>query len=71
MHFHVSGIEYTAAGESSHKPLGKEWGPDILPLVEIVCEVGYKPTFISESPQPILGALYTKYLFEELEKFNT
>ncbi len=67
MHFHVSGIEYTKAGESKHRPLGEEWGPDILPLVEIVNEVGYKPTFISESPQPIIGALYTKYLFEGLE----
>lgn len=68
MHFHVSGIEYTKAGESKHRPLGQEWGPDILPLVEIISEVGYKPTFISESPNPIRGALYTKYLFEEMEK---
>jgi len=68
MHFHVSGIEYTTAGESRHQPLGKKWGPDILPLVQIITEVGYKPTFISESPNPLVGALYTKYLFEELEK---
>ncbi|MFW9920152.1 MAG: TIM barrel protein [Candidatus Thorarchaeota archaeon] len=71
LHFHVSGIEYTKAGESRHRPLGQQWGPDILPLVEIVDEVGYKPTFISESPQPIIGALYTKYLFEGLEKYRS
>ncbi|MDF1538235.1 MAG: TIM barrel protein [Candidatus Thorarchaeota archaeon] len=67
MHFHISGIEYTKAGESKHQPLGSEWGPDILPLMEIVDEVGYKPTFISESTEPIRGALYAKYVLEELE----
>lgn len=67
MHFHVSGIEYTKAGESKHRPLGFEWGPDILPLMEIVGEVGYKPTFISESTEPLKGALYAKFLLEELE----
>ncbi|MHA1902421.1 MAG: TIM barrel protein [Candidatus Thorarchaeota archaeon] len=71
MHFHVSGIEFTQAGERSHKPLGKKWGPDILPLVEVVREVGYKPTFITETPEPLKGALYTKFLFEELEKALT
>ncbi len=67
MHFHVSGIEFTKAGESRHRPLGQEWGPDIVPLVELVHEVGYKPTFISESPDPITGALYAKHLLEGLE----
>jgi len=68
MHFHISGIEYTKAGESKHRPLGSEWGPDILPLMEITKEVGYKPTFISESTEPLRGALYAKFLLEELEK---
>ncbi len=68
MHFHVSGITYTERGESAHRPLGEHWGPDILPLVEIVREVGYSPTFISESPDPLKGALYVKFLFDELEK---
>lgn len=68
MHFHVSGITFTERGERSHRPLGEEWGPDILPLVEIVREVGYTPTFISESPDPLRGALYVRFLFEELEK---
>ncbi len=67
MHFHISGIEYTKAGDSKHRPLGSEWGPDILPLMEIIDEVGYRPTFISESTEPIRGALYAKYLLEELE----
>ncbi len=68
MHFHVSGITFTEKGEAAHRPLGKEWGPDILPLIEVVLESGYKPTFISESTNPLQGALYAKFLFEELEK---
>ena len=68
MHFHVSGIEYSQGGEKAHRPLGHKWGPDILPLLQIVKEVGYRPTFISETPNPIHGALYTKLLFDELEK---
>jgi len=68
MHFHISGITFTEKGEAAHRPLGREWGPDILPLMEIVKEVGYSPTFISESTNPLQGALYAKFLFEELEK---
>lgn len=68
MHFHISGIIYTQAGEKAHRPLGEEWGPDILPLIEIIKEVGYKPTFISETPTPLKGALYAKFLLAELEK---
>ncbi|TFG31669.1 hypothetical protein EU528_05660 [Candidatus Thorarchaeota archaeon] len=68
MHFHISAITFTEKGEASHKPFGGEWGPDLYPLMEIVHEVGYKPTFICESPNPLQGALYAKYLLEELEK---
>ncbi|MFW9839885.1 MAG: TIM barrel protein [Candidatus Thorarchaeota archaeon] len=67
MHFHVSGITFTEKGEAAHRPLGQDWGPDIFPLVEIVRECGYKPTFISESTNPLEGALYTKFLYEGLE----
>ena len=68
MHFHASGIEYTEKGEKNHRPLGMEWGPDLYPLMEIISQVGYKPTFISETPNPLEGALYMKFLFEEIEK---
>ena len=70
MHFHVSGITFTEKGEAAHRPLGKEWGPDILPLMEGVRECGYKPTFICESTNPLEGALYTKFLYEEIEKVS-
>jgi deoxyribonuclease-4 len=67
MHFHISAIEFTEKGEASHKPFGEEWGPDLYPLMEIVNEVGYKPTFICESPNPLQGALYAKFLLEEIK----
>ena len=68
MHFHISAIAYTKKGEASHKPFGGEWGPDLYPLMELVHEVGYKPTFICETPNPLQGAIYAKYLLEEIEK---
>ena len=68
MHFHISGITFTEKGEASHKPCGDKWGPDLYPLMEIVDEVGYKPTFICESPNPLQGALYAKYILEEIQK---
>jgi deoxyribonuclease-4 len=68
MHFHISGITFTEKGEAAHRPLGQDWGPDILPLMEVVRENGYTPTFISESTNPLQGALYAKFLFKELEK---
>ena len=68
MHFHISAISYTEKGEASHKPFGAEWGPDLYPLMEIVHEVGYKPTFICESPNPLQGALYAKFLLDEIKK---
>lgn len=71
MHFHVSGIKYTDKGEAAHRPLGDKWGPDIIPLMEVVDEVGYSPVIISESPDPLHGALYTKYLLEELQRTKT
>ncbi len=68
LHFHVSGITFTNAGEKAHRPLGSKWGPDILPLIELLNELGYDATIISETPEPVRGALYAKYLLEELEK---
>jgi deoxyribonuclease-4 len=68
MHFHISGITFTEKGEASHKPLGGEWGPDLYPLMKLVDDIGYKPTFICESPDPLRGALYAKFLLEEIRK---
>jgi len=68
MHFHISAITFTEKGEASHQSFGGEWGPDLYPLMELVNEVGYKPTFICESPNPLQGALYAKILLEEIQK---
>ena len=68
MHFHISAISFTEKGEASHQAFGGEWGPDLYPLMELVNEVGYKPTFICESPNPLQGALYAKILLEEIQK---
>jgi deoxyribonuclease-4 len=68
MHFHISAITFTEKGEGSHKPFGGEWGPDLYPLMEIIHEVGYKPTFICESPNPLQGAIYARILLEEIER---
>ncbi len=68
MHFHISAISFTEKGEASHQSFGGEWGPDLYPLMELVNEVGYKPTFICESPNPLQGALYAKILLEEIQK---
>lgn len=68
MHFHISAISFTDKGEASHQSFGGEWGPDLYPLMELVDEVGYKPTFICESPNPLQGALYAKILLEEIQK---
>jgi deoxyribonuclease-4 len=70
MHFHISGISFTERGEASHQPLGEKWGPDLFPLMELVYEVGYKPTFICESPNPLQGALFAKFIFEQIEMEN-
>jgi deoxyribonuclease IV len=68
MHFHVSGIVFDEKGEKSHRPLGDDWGPDIMPLMELVLENGYKPTFISETPNPLRGAIYAKILRDKLSE---
>jgi deoxyribonuclease-4 len=68
MHFHISAISFTEKGEASHQHFGGDYGPNIYPLMEVVNEVGYKPTFICESPNPLRGAIYAKILLEEIQK---
>lgn len=50
LHIHFSPIEYTAAGEKKHHTLAeKEFGPDFMPLAELIAENGWRPTIICES----------------------
>ena len=39
-----------------------------MPLMELVLENGYKPTFISETPNPLRGAIYAKILRDKLSE---
>lgn len=49
-HSHFSKIEYTAGGEKKHLTFeDKEFGPEPAPLMELIAERGWGPTFICES----------------------
>lgn len=50
LHVHFSPIEYTEKGEKRHRNLeDKNFGPDFLPLAEIIKENSLSPTIICES----------------------
>ncbi len=68
MHFHISGITFGKAGEMAHRPLGEEWGPDVQPLIELILDNGYNPTFISETPDTLRGAVFLHHLTQEVLK---
>ncbi len=52
LHIHYSKIEYTSKGEKKHVNNANEnWGPEILPLLEIIYEQNLTPTIINESPE--------------------
>ncbi len=49
-HSHFSKIEYTAGGEKRHLTFADgTFGPDPAPLMELIAERGWAPTFICES----------------------
>ena len=49
-HSHFSKIEYTAGGEKRHLTFDDAiYGPDYLPLMELVAEYKISPTFVCES----------------------
>ncbi|MHA1340533.1 MAG: TIM barrel protein [Promethearchaeota archaeon] len=51
LHIHYSRVEYTDKGEKVHCINSEtSWGPDYKPLIQLIHELGYKPTFINESP---------------------
>lgn len=50
LHIHFSPVEFTAAGEKKHRTTRDEgYGPDFLPLAELILERGLTPTIICES----------------------
>ncbi|MBR4018059.1 MAG: TIM barrel protein [Clostridia bacterium] len=50
MHVHFSRIEYTKGGEKMHHTFADvQYGPEFMPLAELIAERGYEPVFICES----------------------
>lgn len=50
MHVHFSRIEYTKGGEKMHHTFADvQYGPEFIPLAELIAERGYEPVFICES----------------------
>ncbi len=50
MHVHFSRIEFTKGGEKMHHTFADvQYGPEFMPLAELVAERGYEPVFICES----------------------
>ena len=49
-HSHFSKIQYTAGGEKCHLTFeDTQFGPDPMPLMQLIAERGWEPTFICES----------------------
>ncbi len=50
LHCHFSKIEYTSAGEKKHLTFADEaFGPDFIPLAEVIAQDGLSPRIICES----------------------
>lgn len=50
MHVHFSRIEYTRGGEKMHHTFADvQYGPEFMPLAELIAEREYEPVFICES----------------------
>lgn len=69
-HSHFSRIEFTnPGGEKRHRTFAeKEYGPEYQPLMELIAERGYTPTFICESAgtQAEDAAVMKEYYFDRL-----
>jgi deoxyribonuclease-4 len=66
-HSHFSKIEYTAGGEKRHLTFADtQFGPEPAPLMQLIAERGWSPTFISESDgTQAEDAAEMKRLYEE------
>ena len=66
-HSHFSKIEYTKGGEKKHLTFEDNlFGPEPLPLIELLCELNLEPTIICESDgTQSEDALYMKNLYRE------
>lgn len=68
-HSHFTKIEYTEAGERKHHVLADEnFGPPLLPLLELISENGFNITLICETPYLDIDALEMKKDYENILK---
>jgi deoxyribonuclease-4 len=65
MHFHISGIEYSAAGERNHVML-PESDLDWKAFLQACIDLGVEGTLVTESPTQEDDALLLKTTYEEL-----
>ena len=70
LHCHFSKIEYTSAGEKKHLTFEDSvYGPDYLPLAEVIAKDGLSPRIICESAGTQADdALFMKHTLENLIK---
>ena len=68
IHSHFTKIEYSEKGERKHHILSDEnYGPPILPLLELISENDYNVTIICETPLLDVDALRMKKLFKGIK----
>ena len=72
MHIHFSKIEYGDAGEIRHLTLeDTEYGPEFLPLAQVLCELEFNSTLICESKGVMAqDAITLKNIYEKTRKTN-
>lgn len=69
LHSHFTKIEYTDAGERKHHVLADEnFGPPLIPLLELISENGFDVTVICETPFLDQDALIMKNEYEKILK---
>lgn len=70
LHMHFSKIEYSAGGEVRHLTFeDKQYGPEFVPLLDLVAAQGLEPVIICESAgTQTMDALMMKEYYEEIRK---
>ncbi|MGQ4892430.1 MAG: TIM barrel protein [Candidatus Njordarchaeia archaeon] len=66
LHIHFSKIEFTDKGEKRHHPFGSGYGPDFVPLIEVILERDIEATIICETPKLDKDALRMKEITEKI-----
>ncbi len=68
LHSHFTKIEYTDKGERKHHILADEnYGPPLIPLLELISENGYNVTLICETPLIDIDSRQMKNEYEKIQ----